>query len=294
MTTMSPEHAARRRMGIGGSDAAAVLGLSAWASPLHVYLNKKGEWEQKDNSAMASGRILEHWIATAYEEQTGRPVNIPVQQVRQHAVHEWMLASLDREAEDEGEEIIVELKAVGHDSDEWGEPGTDEVPPKYLIQGMHQLAVTGWKRCDIAAMFWPGELRVYQIHPNEAFIEKMIAIEADFWNLVKLDLQPAPDWSHPQTASLIKDCQRIQEKKELLLTWDETERAQRYVELGKLITELKAERETVQAQLVHALADAQIGLLPGGGKIKCNTVHNKGYTVDPFSFMTMHVKLPKG
>lgn len=32
-----------RRMGIGGSDIAAICGLSKWRSSMHVYLEKLGE-----------------------------------------------------------------------------------------------------------------------------------------------------------------------------------------------------------------------------------------------------------
>ena len=39
-----------RRRGIGGSEAAAILGLSPWATPLDVYLDKIGEGEEVEET----------------------------------------------------------------------------------------------------------------------------------------------------------------------------------------------------------------------------------------------------
>lgn len=48
-----------RRNGIGGSDAGAVMGLNKWASPLTVYLDKKGLSHFDGNRATERGSWLE-------------------------------------------------------------------------------------------------------------------------------------------------------------------------------------------------------------------------------------------
>lgn len=50
----------QRRKSIGGSDAAAIVGLSVWASPYSLWAEKTGKLPDKaDNEAMRQGRDLE-------------------------------------------------------------------------------------------------------------------------------------------------------------------------------------------------------------------------------------------
>ena len=44
----------RQELGIGGSDAAAVCGLSPWTSPVELWRIKTGQKKQKDISANAA------------------------------------------------------------------------------------------------------------------------------------------------------------------------------------------------------------------------------------------------
>ena len=61
----------RERMkGIGGSDVAAVLGISRWKSALRVYLEKIDEApEEEENEAMEIGRKIEDFIAGLFKER---------------------------------------------------------------------------------------------------------------------------------------------------------------------------------------------------------------------------------
>ena len=64
-------HKARRK-GLGGSDIAAILGISKWRTPMDVWVEKMGLVEPSEESyAMMRGRILEDAIAQWYGEFTG-------------------------------------------------------------------------------------------------------------------------------------------------------------------------------------------------------------------------------
>ena len=66
----------QRRKTIGGSDAAAIVGLSKWASPFSVWADKTGRVPAKeDNEAMRQGRDLEDYVAHRWMEQTGAKVH---------------------------------------------------------------------------------------------------------------------------------------------------------------------------------------------------------------------------
>ena len=66
---------AERRKSIGGSDAAAVCGLSKWESPYSVWANKRGLTPEKEQTeAMRQGRDLEGYVAERFCEGTGLKV----------------------------------------------------------------------------------------------------------------------------------------------------------------------------------------------------------------------------
>jgi len=185
------EWLAVRNRGIGGSDAAAILGLNRFKSPLQVYLEKRGEAEPDDlsgNERVYWGNRLEALVADEYEKRTGRKVR-RVNAVLQHPRHPWMLASLDRDVVAGDRILEVKTTAGGED---WGEEGTDQVPVHYLIQAMHYLAVTGASVCDLAVLISGRNFRVYQILRDNDLIETMIEQEQEFWQNVQDGNPPPP------------------------------------------------------------------------------------------------------
>ncbi len=284
----------RRRHGVGSSDAPAICNLDPWRTPLEVYLTKTAEITDRDSQAKAWGRRLEDTIAQAYSEETGRPIYRPAHAIEQHKTLPWMLCSLDRLTEVDGRGRIVECKNVRQDSDQWGSPGTDEIPDHYLIQCQHQLCVTGMQTCDLAVLFGGQELRVYEVPANEEVQGKLVRILSDFWGRVQRREAPEPDWSHPSTPDLIKSMQRVTPGLAGTLDADWVHAAARHKELRHQITELEKEREMLQAQLIHAMGLCELSVLPSGHQLTRKLRERKGYTVEPTSYWEFRVKEPKG
>ena len=66
-----------RNSGIGGSDAATVLGLNKWKSPFQLWLEKTGQTEPDDlsqNEYVYWGTVLEQVVADRFCELTGKKV----------------------------------------------------------------------------------------------------------------------------------------------------------------------------------------------------------------------------
>jgi putative phage-type endonuclease len=62
-----------RKKGIGGSDAATILGLNPYASLLSLWADKLGMMpEREDNEQMRQGRDLEGYVAERFMEATGK------------------------------------------------------------------------------------------------------------------------------------------------------------------------------------------------------------------------------
>lgn len=179
----------KRRAGIGGSDAAAVLGLSKWRTPLEVYYDKRGEGtDQEDNEAMLWGRALEPVVRQQYAERTGRVVRVP-EGIIQHPQYAFMLANLDG-VTDDGR--LVEIKTARSPIG-FGEPGTDEVPQAYLIQVQHYLTVTALPVADLAVLIGGSDFRLYEIPADRELQEMIIEGEAEFWHEhVERGIPPEP------------------------------------------------------------------------------------------------------
>lgn len=177
-----------RRSGIGGSDVAAILGLSKWKTPYSVWQDKIGQGiEIEDNAPMKWGRALEPVIRQEYAEATGRIVLQPTDMLR-HPKHEFMLANLDGMTEDRR---VVEIKTA-RSSQGWGEPGSDQVPQDYMFQVQHYMAVTGFEVADVAVLIGGSDFRLYEVPADTELQEMMIDAEANFWNRVITNTPPEP------------------------------------------------------------------------------------------------------
>lgn len=182
------EWLAARQTGIGGSDVAAILGLSKWRTPLSVYLEKRGESApQDDNESMLWGRVLEPVIRQQYADRTGRAVHVPSELIRS-AARPWMIANLDGMT-DCGR--VVEIKTA-RTSMGWGDPGTDEIPHDYLLQVQHYMAVTGFAVCDVAVLIGGSDFRMYEVPADLELQDMLSQAEAQFWETVQRGEPPAP------------------------------------------------------------------------------------------------------
>ncbi len=181
-----------RRTGIGGSDAAAVCGLNPYASPMTVYRDKTaGDFLSEDNEAMRQGRDLEDYVAKRFSEATGLKVR------RSHMLyrskeHPFMIADIDRLVA--GTDAGLECKtASAYSADKWAD---GKIPPHYLVQCLHYMAVTGKREWYIAVVILGKDFKYARLSWDEPIIKNLIAIEERFWTgHVRKGIMPLPDGS---------------------------------------------------------------------------------------------------
>jgi putative phage-type endonuclease len=182
---------AERQRSIGGSEAAAAIGVSPYESALGLYLRKIGAASPvRETEAMRWGTRLEPAIAEAYQEATGHSF-IAAQQFLRSPDHEWMTATIDRVRDDRR---LIEFKTAGIRSAHlWGEPGTDEIPIQYMVQVHHQLVVAGAEVADVATLIGGQELRIYTIDRDDDVAARIVEREAEFWSRVERRDPPPVD-----------------------------------------------------------------------------------------------------
>jgi len=101
---------------IGGSDVAAIFGVSPWTTPLELWMIKKGRMKPKpkDNAdQLEMGHLLEPIAAHWYAKKSGNYVYQDTG-LYQHADHPYALANFDRRYErvSDGEPGILECSAT--------------------------------------------------------------------------------------------------------------------------------------------------------------------------------------
>jgi putative phage-type endonuclease len=186
--TTDQEWHAIRRSGIGGSDTAAVLGLSKWRTPLQVYYEKIGEADPiVETEPMRWGKVLEPVLIQEYANKTGRVVNKPSGVIRL-ADHPHFIANLDGFTEDGR---VLEIKTA-RSADNWGDEGTDEVPTDYFLQVQHYMAVTGMQVTDIAVLIGGSDFRIYEVEADPELHQMMLKQGAEFWKRVQEATPPDP------------------------------------------------------------------------------------------------------
>ncbi len=257
-----------RRRGIGGSDAAAAVGLSPYKSPLELWLEKTGrdaDLPQVDpddmDSPMYWGTVLEPLVATQYTHKTGRLVR-RVNAVLQHPQEPWMLANLDREVVGCPEVQILECKTAGLNGARLWKDG---VPEYVQLQVMHQLAVTGKRAADVAVLICGQELQIHRIERDEALIGQLIELERRFWHQVETDQVPPADGSESAAAAL--QCLYPRDSGQTVDLRDDEALASSFDELLRL-RELMAAHGQREAQLKQGIqqrmGEASKALFPAG------------------------------
>ncbi|MFB9123575.1 endonuclease [Paraburkholderia dipogonis] len=187
-----------RKNGIGGSDAAAAVGLNPYKSMLELWLEKTGRDADLDKPdpndtthPVFWGTLLEPIVAAAYSQQTGNRVR-KVNAVLRHPTVGFMLANLDREVVGAADVQILECKTAG----EFGSRLWRNGVPEYVqLQVQHQLAVTGKQAAHVAVLLCGQKLEVHHIKRDDALIARLIELEARFWQYVESDTPPPADGS---------------------------------------------------------------------------------------------------
>ena len=244
---------ALRRRGLGGSDAAAVVGRSKWSSPYVVWAEKTGRLpDAPDTEAMRLGRDLEDYVARRFTELTGKRVRrLPL--LLRSPRYPFALADVDRAVM--GERAGLECKTTSTPD---ARPFREGFPAQYRDQCLHYLAVTGWDRWYLAVLVLGRGFFVYTLERDEAEITALMEAERRFWTEhVVAGKAPEPDASEATAAALGRLYPQSAEKAAPL---------GEYAEALEDYSRLRAEKKALEGRMAEtenrlkaALGDAERG-----------------------------------
>ncbi|MCI1750899.1 MAG: YqaJ viral recombinase family protein [Megasphaera cerevisiae] len=244
-----------RTAGIGGSDAAAVIGLSRWKSPFQVWMEKTGQVQPEDlsdNEYVYWGTVLEQAVADRFCEVTGKKVR--KQGMLKSADYPYILANVDRMIV--GENAGLECKtANGFAAKEWVD---DQVPTQYYVQCQHYMMVTGCETWYIACLIGGNHFVWKEIPRNEEDIRALREDEVTFWTRYVLgDEIPPVDGS--------KSCESALKERFPGGQLEAVDLPPESEDLLSLIDTYKTEKKTVETSLKEA--ENKLCLLLGDNEI---------------------------
>ncbi len=250
-----------RKLGIGGSDASVICGISRYKSPVELWMEKTNQIPQQEAGEAAYwGTILEAIVRAEFTKRTGMEVK-QLGQILQSVEHSFMLANLDGVCEhpDYGPCIFEAKTASAYKAGEWD----DAIPDEYLLQIQHYMAVTGYKGTYIAVLIGGNTFKWRFVERDEELISMLINLEADFWVHVQNMTLPPLDGSDASAKFLAERFPNstprskieLPDVAETLLTqYDEA------CEQLEAVTERKQEAEN---RLKEMLGDNEIGTANG-------------------------------
>lgn len=272
-----------RRQGIGGSDAAAILGISPFRTGVDLYYDKLGQPVEDDDQnwvAKEVGTLLEDLVARIFAKKTGLKV-WPMPAMYRHPEHPCMLADIDRLVMlPKGETAILECKTTNANAtSKWEYDGKPIVPLYYEAQARHYMAVMNLDRVYFCCLYGNSEddVMIRSIDRDLDYEAELIALEEDFWEH-HVKAKVPPPYIEDDGALILASLRRClgpsrKDAPPAALTQTQAENVRRYLELrtqrstlNSGVRRLEKEMERLKARIIAGMrGSCSAGYEDGGG-----------------------------
>lgn len=267
---------------IGGSDAAAVVGMNHFSSPYSLWAEKTGRQPGfSGNLATEVGTFLEEFVAQKFAQETGKKVR-KCNHSFLNSKYPFAIANIDREIV--GEDAGLEIKTTNSLNLKKFKNG--EYPENYYVQCVHYLAVTGKKRWYLAVLIGNNEFKWFVIERDEDEISALMNAEADFWDHVIQDIPPEVDGLKVTTDTISTIYAESDDTSVDLIAYRKD--VADFVELGHQIKELQVLQDE-KANRIKTFMGESAGGFCDGFKVSWKTAERK--TFDSKKFAENHPEL---
>jgi len=276
---------ARRRKYIGGSDAAAALGMSPYTTRLELCRDKWVERADVPSAVMERGTLLEDVVAELYRRQSGHDTEPGAWCVSSE--YPWMAASPD--LLDKTGDCIVQIKTSSSWArHQWGSAESPHVPDHYAIQCQHEMAVTGCTANVLVVLFSDesafrgmaamrkggfrptaiadhvqelqadamAEMLTIRIDRDDDMISDIVKGEREFWETFVVPHVCPPDASIPQQHSDVLDA-----------TDEQTETLRRLADAKRIENAAQEQYACERAKVETYIGDHSGIVAPGVAKV---------------------------
>ena len=263
-----------RKKGIGGSDVAAILGLSDYRDVIDIYKDKTSEEvvEREETEKMHWGNVLEAPIAEEYAKQTGNKIYTfkelfkmvsgrdpgPVDLAFKHPEHEFLMGNVDRFYETpDGRRGILEIKTTSkHYMSGW----KYDLPLEYYCQVQHYMYITkalGVIQLDeahVAILASGQEFTIIPVEYDQKYIDGAVAELTKFWNH-HVQKKTPPE---PTDGDQVEKLYTAMQDKEIEATGEVMALINNLAETNQKMSELKKHKENLESGIKVIMKDAEL------------------------------------
>lgn len=247
---------AQRRRSIGGSDAAALVGMNPYSSPYSVWADKLGKLPPtEENEAIRLGHDLEDYVAKRFQEATGKRVRRE-NNIISNPDFPFAHANVDRLVI--GEDAGLECKTTSSFLN-MRKCKNGEFPDNYYAQCVHYMMVTGASHWYLAVLvLGPGAgFYHFVIERDEEEISALAKAEEAFWNNVTAKIPPPADGTEATGEAIKAMFPESSEESVNLFAYDSE--IERYMSLSNQIKELELLKDESLNRLKAFMGDAERG-----------------------------------
>lgn len=280
----------KRKERLGSSDMAAILGFDSFRNAHDVWLEKtdKLEPETKQSDAMRMGTLLEPAVLQYAEEELGKLTRNQFRSAKDLGFP--LGANIDAIVISTGEP--VEAKTSGLQSGvpygEWGDPLTDQVPDRVIVQAMvHLICLVEVKEvCHVPALLGGRGFTRYIVPRDQDVIDTIAEEGHKFWN--NHVLADVPPTNLTPSLAVVKRVRREPNKTvdvdaSLVNQWQLFAAAE---------SEAKKGKEKCLAEILATIGDAEAAVCDLG-KFTYLEQSRGSYTVEPTTFRVPRFKKNK-
>lgn len=240
----------RRKNYIGASDVAALFGLDPFRTPYDVFLEKtdKLERDRVATAALERGTFLESAILNWFTHATG--FTITRNQFRSAKPAGIPLGS-NCDAIVNNNNCPVEAKSQGaYATEVWGDPGTDEMPDRVILQAHAQMICTATVFCYVPVYLPYRDFQLFQVELRQEISASIIERVSSFWDdNVQKDIPP----KGLPSLSVVKRVKRQPNK----VTEIDLALVEAFEESKQAYGEAEIHKDEAQAAILAALGDAE-------------------------------------
>jgi predicted phage-related endonuclease len=275
-----------RREGLGGSDAAAAMGLAGTGryahTPWSLFLEKTGaldrapeDRDERDEELAWFGHAMEQVAEARFRMTHPGAVTRRVGTLAR-ADAPWMRVNLDRRVtgcpdDTDGTGCLWECKnRTAYASRQWAAPGDSDgegLPDGPVIQVHWGLIVTGYRHGHLSAVIGGNELRSWRIDADPDLHADMTATASWFWNDCVLAGHAPPVDAAERTGKILARLYGVEPGKVITATPAMTARHRELHAARDAAKDAKAAADLLEHQLQEATGDAEMVLDAAGRKL---------------------------
>lgn len=256
--TITAKQRERRLNHLGSSDLYELLFGNAYG----VWLSKVTEMKDLDHDYLRSGNYMERALLEFARDELG-----PGKENQYRRVHGLPIGvHVDMIVDETGNPVEAKGALNCLTAADWGEPGTDEIPARVIVQAHGHMMATSKHLCHVPAALVRGHLQFAMFHVtlDDVLVRVIADRSQEFWDTFVVPKVPPDERWTIATAPALKELQRVIRRPDVIVQHHDDKLLDRLETANELVSFCKAGRDALKAQVLGIMGEADTVEFPSG------------------------------